>query len=76
MRSDSDKVRGNSLKLIEGRCNFDFRKKLCSEGGEVLGHVTQRSCGYPIAGGIQGQIGWGPEKSDLVSINSDHGREF
>jgi len=43
---------------VEG-FRLDIRKKLFSqEGGEALEHVVQRSCGCPIPGSIQDQIGW------------------
>ena len=32
--------------------------------GEVQEQIAQRGCGCP--GGVQGQVGWGPEQSDLV----------
>jgi len=28
------------------------------EGGEALEQISQRRCGCPILGGIQGQLGW------------------
>ena len=30
------------------------------------GTAACRSCGCPIPGGAQGQVGWGPGQSDLV----------
>ena len=42
------------------------------------GTAAQRSCGCPISGGDQGQVGWGPGQPDLghdlVVGNPDHGR--
>jgi len=32
----------------------------------VLEQPAQRGCGYPIPGGVQGQVGWGPGQTDLV----------
>ena len=34
--------------------------KFCasSEGGEALAQVAQRSCGFPLPGSVQGQVGW------------------
>jgi len=40
---------------------------LYSEGGEALAQVAQRS-GCPILG-VVGQVGWGPDPPDLVSIS-------
>ena len=36
----------------QGR-NFSLR------GFEALAQIAQRSCGYSIPGGVQGQVGWG-----------------
>jgi len=35
--------------------------------------IGQRSCGWPIPGGIQGQVGWDPGQADLVAGNPSHG---
>jgi len=35
------------------------------EGGETLDWDTQRGCGCPLPGGIQGQAGWDFEQPDL-----------
>lgn len=34
-------------------------KKMDNEGGEALAQVSQKSCGCPIPGKVQGQVGWG-----------------
>jgi len=39
-----------------------------------LEHVAQRSCGCPLPGNVQGQVGWGFEKPGLVEDASAHGR--
>ncbi|KAK4814803.1 hypothetical protein QYF61_027248 [Mycteria americana] len=36
------------------------------EGGEALEQVAQRSCGCPVPGSVQGQVGWGFEQAGLV----------
>ena len=36
------------------------------EGGEALAHVAQRSCGCPLPGSAQGQVGWSSEQPGLV----------
>ena len=41
----------------------------------MLQQVAWRGCGHPISGGIQGQVGWDPGQSDLVSENLAHGRD-
>jgi len=43
-----------------------------SEGGEALAQVAQRSCGCPLPGSVQGQVGWGFEQPGLVE--GAHGR--
>ena len=37
-----------------------------NEDGETLEQVAQRGSRCPIPGNIQGQVGWGSEKPDLV----------
>jgi len=32
----------------------------------VLKQASQRGCGCPVSGGVQGQVGWGPEQPCLV----------
>jgi len=69
----SDRTKGNDSKLKEGR----FRLKediLYSEGCEALEQVAQRSCGYPLPGSVQGQVGWGFEQPGLVEDVPAHGR--
>jgi len=36
------------------------------EGGEVLEWAAQRSYHWPIPGGVQSEVGWGPGQPDLV----------
>lgn len=31
-----------------------------------MGDTAQRGCGCLIPAGIQGQVGWGPQQTDLV----------
>ena len=31
-----------------------------------MAQAAWRSCGYPIPGGVQGQVEWGPEQPGLV----------
>ena len=46
----------------------------CDEGGETWEQVAQRSCGCPITGSVQGQVGPGFEQPDLVKDVPAHGR--
>jgi len=47
---------------------------LCSERGEALEQVAQRSCGCLIFGIVQGQVGWGFEPPGLVKGVPAHAR--
>ena len=47
---------------------------LYDEGGETLEQVAHRSCGCPIPGSVQGQVGWGFEQPDLMKDVPAHGR--
>ena len=44
------------------------------EGGEALEQASQRSCGYPLPGSVQGQDGQGFEQPGLVEGVPAHGR--
>jgi len=43
-----------------------------SEGDEALTQTAQSSCGCPIPGGVQGQVGWGPGQPEMLGGNFDH----
>jgi len=46
---------------------LDIKKDLFhNEGGEALALVAQRSCGCPILGSVEGQVGQGFGQFDLV----------
>ncbi|KAK4826803.1 LOW QUALITY PROTEIN: hypothetical protein QYF61_011611 [Mycteria americana] len=45
-----------------------------AKSGETLDQVAQRSCGCPIIGSVQGQVGWGFEQPDLVGDVPAHVR--
>jgi len=70
----TNKHRGNSFELKEGRLRLDRRKILYCESGEALAQVVQRSCGCPLPGSVQGQVGWGSEQPHLVEGVPAHGR--
>ena len=44
------------------------------EGGEALEQAAQRICGCHPARCVQGQVEWGPGKTDLAADNPAHSR--
>jgi len=54
---------------------MEYKKEiLYSEGGEALAQVAQRSCGCPLPGSVQGQVGQGSERPGLAEGVLGHGR--
>ena len=48
-----------------------------SSCSEALAQVhREASCGSPISGGGQSQLGWGPGQPELVDVSPTHGREL
>jgi len=44
------------------------------EGAEALDQVTLRSCGCPLPGSVESQVGWDFEQPGLVEGVPAHGR--
>ena len=58
-----------------GKIQIRYQEEiLYCEGGETPEQVAQRSCGCPIPGSVQGQVGWGFEEPGLVEGVPAHGR--
>jgi len=67
----------NVMKLPKAKCkvlHMGWEEILHSKAGETLVHVAQRSCGCPIPGNVQGQVGWGFEQPGLMEGVPTHGR--
>jgi len=47
-----------------------------SERGETVAPAAQRSCGCPVPGGVQAQVGCDPGRPDMVGGNAAHCREL
>jgi len=43
-------------------------------GGDALEQVAQGSCGCPLSGSVQGEVGWSSEQPGLVGGVPAHGR--
>ena len=60
-------LRRHGFKLKRGEIYIRQKKEiLYSEGDEALAQVAQRSCGCPLPGRVQGQVGRGSEQPGLV----------
>ena len=73
----SDRTRGNKLNF-KLKCQIQIRYQeeiLYSECGEALEQVDQTSCGCPIPGSVESQVGWGFEQPGLVVGVTAHSRD-
>ncbi|XP_051493829.1 GPN-loop GTPase 2 isoform X1 [Apus apus] len=58
---------GGWIKTGRGEMEVGHEEEtLGCEGGESLAQVAQGSCGCPIPGSVEGQVGWGLEQPGLV----------
>jgi len=60
MHWDSDRPRGNSFKLTEGRFILAVRRKSFTQRTVRHWHSCPEKLWCPIPRGAQGQVGWGP----------------
>ena len=58
MWSNSDRTSGNGSKLKEGGVRLDVTGKFFTQRAVRPWHCCPESCGCPIPGGVQGQVGW------------------
>ena len=60
-------------------CFYEERLRelgMFSLGGEALAQAAWRTCGCPISGGAQIQVGWGPGQPELVGGSPADGSEI
>ena len=72
MKGYSDRIRGNSFKLQEGRFRLNSRKRLFTQ--RVARHWNRLSGESVDAPSLSGHAGWGFGQSVLVVGNPAHSR--
>jgi len=54
--------------LKEVRFRLNVRKKFFTQRTVMPSYCCPESCRHSTSGGVQGQVGWGPGKPDLLLI--------
>jgi len=65
---NSNRVRGNVLKLRQGRFRSDIRKNSFTGSCEALKQVAQGSSGVAVPGGVQKTCRYGTSGHGLVGM--------
>lgn len=58
------------------KSRLDKEEIIFCKDGKALEECAQRSSGWPVAGSVQGQVGWGFEHPSLVEGVAAHDRKI